>query len=171
MNWLLFSLLFFLPVCKKQPQVRPPISDKKLESKLQFLVRGDVSLLGVDSAFSQHPDFLFLDAREKSEYEVSRIPDARWIGYDDFQMDRITALPKDKPVVVYCSVGYRSEIIGRKLRKAGFSKVYNLYGGIFEWSNMGFPIETTTGKPATRIHTYNKDWSQYVHNPNLTKTW
>jgi len=33
---------------------------------------------------------------------------------------------------VYCSLGIRSEVIAKKLKKAGYTNVFNLYGGIFE---------------------------------------
>ncbi len=62
-------------------------------------------------------------------------------------------LDKDKPVVVYCSVGYRSEKIAEKLEKEGFTQVYNLYGGIFEWVNQDNPVYNEKGK-TNNIHPY-----------------
>ena len=50
-------------------------------------------------------DVIFLDAREKNEFNVSRIAGAIWVGYDTFRMSRVKDLPKDSKVVVYCSVG------------------------------------------------------------------
>jgi rhodanese-related sulfurtransferase len=42
-------------------------------------------------------------------------------------------------------VGYRSEKVTEKLQKAGFTQVSNLYGGIFEWVNQGYPIVNQSG--------------------------
>ena len=76
---------------------------------------------------------LFLDAREKKEFTVSHLKHATWVGYDDFDMTRVQTIPKDKKIIVYCSVGFRSEKITEKLVKAGYTNVSNVVGGIFEW--------------------------------------
>lgn len=104
---------------------------------------------------------LFLDAREKKEYDVSHIKNAKWIGYNTFKTKRIKDIPKDKPIVVYCTVGYRSEKITEKLQKMGYANVSNLYGGIFEWvhQNKKVYIDTLTTE---KIHTFNKDWSKWL---------
>ena len=47
---------------------------------------------------------------------------------------------KKTPTIVYCTIGARSETIGEKLKKNGFTNVYNLYGGIFEWKNADFKV-------------------------------
>jgi rhodanese-related sulfurtransferase len=75
---------------------------------------------------------VLIDSREKREFEVSHIDNAVWVGYDTFKMKRIKHIPKDQKIVVYCSVGYRSEKIAEKLIKKGYTKVSNLYGGVFE---------------------------------------
>ena len=74
---------------------------------------------------------ILLDARELNEYEVSHISGAKNVGYEKFDLKKtIKELPKNKPIIVYCSLGYRSGDIADKLNKAGF-KTYNLYGGNF----------------------------------------
>jgi len=78
-------------------------------------------------------DVLLLDARELNEYKVSHIKNARFVGYDQFEVDKIKSVDKNQKIVVYCSVGYRSEKISEKLKQAGFADASNLYGGIFEW--------------------------------------
>jgi rhodanese-related sulfurtransferase len=57
-----------------------------------------------------------------------------------FSEEVVADLPREAPVIVYCSVGYRSEKIGEKLQKLGFQNVHNLYGGIFQWKNDGFEV-------------------------------
>ena len=37
---------------------------------------------------------------------------------------------KNKPIVVYCTTGFRSEEAYKKLKKIGYTNVYNLYGGL-----------------------------------------
>ena len=47
---------------------------------------------------------------------------------------------KSDTIVLYCSIGYRSEKIGEKLVEMGYGHVFNLYGGIFEWVNRDLPV-------------------------------
>jgi rhodanese-related sulfurtransferase len=112
---------------------------------------------------SKNTPVYILDAREKSEYETSHIKGARFIGYDDFKISLVKDIPKDSKVYVYCSIGYRSEKIGEKLQKDGFKNVSNLYGGIFNWANSGFPIENKEGQPTKEVHGYNKKWSKWLN--------
>jgi len=107
-------------------------------------------------------NYVLLDSREKPEYDVSHIPGSIWVGYNNFSTQPIEKLPKDKPIVVYCSVGYRSEKIGEKLEEMGFEQVYNLYGGIFEWKHQDFDIVNEAGKETEKVHAYNKKWSKWL---------
>jgi len=141
--------------------------DKKVDSYLSY----SVPVISVKEAHTKISDFIFLDAREIEEYRISHIPGARFIGYDHFSMQTINDLPKESKIIVYCSIGYRSEKIARKLKKDGFKKVFNLYGSIFEWANEGYEMNDNSGKRANKIHTYNKKWSQWVKNPRVEKVW
>lgn len=105
---------------------------------------------------------LFLDARERNEFEVSHIQGAHWVGYDDFDMQRVAGIPKDTPLVVYCSVGYRSEKISEQLLEAGFSDVANLYGGIFEWKNQDQSVVNMSGQKTERVHAYSRSWGIWL---------
>ncbi len=108
---------------------------------------------------------IILDAREKAEFNISHIPSARYVGYNSFSLDAaLTEIPeKDSPIIVYCSIGIRSEKIAEKLKKAGFIHVKNLYGGIFEWKNKGFPTVDSTGAETENIHAYSKEWGKWLH--------
>ena len=102
-----------------------------------------------------------LDTREKEEFEVSHLKDANWVGYDEFSLKNVASLDKNKPVLVYCTVGARSQEIGKKLSEAGFRQVYNLYGGLIEWANEEKPIyhgESLTNK----VHTYSPSWGIWL---------
>lgn len=104
---------------------------------------------------------IFLDAREKREFEVSHLPGAIWVGYDHFQLENVAQLAHNQRVVVYCSVGYRSEKVSEKLLAAGFQDVSNLVGGIFEWVNDGQKIVNESG-PTDRVHAYSKSWGIWL---------
>ncbi len=102
-----------------------------------------------------------LDAREGREYKVSCIEGAIHIGFLFYNKGRVEELNKEIPVVVYCTIGARSETIGEKLQKGGFTNVYNLYGGIIHWKNSGYPVYQN-GKPTESIHVYSKKWGKWL---------
>jgi rhodanese-related sulfurtransferase len=105
---------------------------------------------------------VFLDAREPKEYAVSHIEGSTHVGYDHFDLSKIPVMPKDTPIIVYCSVGYRSEKVAEQLIAAGYSKVSNLYGGIFEWVNEEQPVYDTQGQ-TSKVHAYNKAWGVWLN--------
>jgi len=106
--------------------------------------------------------FKILDTRAKREFNVSHLPGAIWVGYEDFSLKRLNDLDYSTPLLVYCSVGYRSERIGEQLQNAGYQHVNNLYGGIFEWVNLGLPLENSRGQATLKIHAYNRDWGKWL---------
>ena len=155
-------LLFGITACAQAPDNRPTIENPDFDKRLTNLLSFTVPLMGVEELAENKEEIYILDAREKAEYEVSHIPGARYIGYDKFKKKTVSDIPKDAKVVVYCSVGYRSEKIGEQLKKAGFDDVSNLYGSIFEWVNAGNEVENDKGEKTNSVHTYNKKWSQWV---------
>lgn len=107
-------------------------------------------------------NYQILDTREKEEFEVSHLPGAFNVGYETFSLEAIEGLDKEKPILVYCTVGARSQDIGKKLKAEGFTRVYNLYGGIIEWSNSGKPLEAA-GQPTVKVHTYSQTWGIWLN--------
>lgn len=107
---------------------------------------------------------ILLDTREVKEYNTSHIKDAIHVGFDTFKLDKIKKIipNKNAKIVVYCSVGIRSEIIGDSLKKAGYKHVENLYGGIFEWKSNDFPVYNKAEKETDSIHTFDKVWSKWL---------
>lgn len=78
------------------------------------------------------PPFL-LDVREPSEYQESRIEGATLIPLGDLP-NRLSELPKDRPIVVYCRSGHRSGMATSYLIENGFKNVESLAGGMIVWS-------------------------------------
>ena len=111
------------------------------------------------------PDsILYVDTREKDEYQVSHLPYAKWVGYKDFNADRFLKEVPDKtqPIIVYCSIGVRSENIGEQLQEMGYTKVLNLYGGIFAWKNLDKEVVNLNGKPTDSVHAFSKHWGRLL---------
>ncbi len=129
---------------------------------LNVLLSDNVSKISVVEAHAKKNFVLFLDTRSNEEYKVSHIEQARFVGYKDFNLSKISDIPKDQPVVLYCAVGKRSDIISQQLIDAGFTNVRNLYGGIFEWVNQGYEIVNAENAPTNKIHAYNRLFGFWV---------
>ena|SRR5512139_4207277 len=88
------------------------------------------------------PGSLVLDVREDAEFAAGHLPRARHIPLAQLsgRLDEIAKF-KEKPVIVTCRSGARSGSACRALRKAGFTQVFNLKGGIGAWSQANLPVE------------------------------
>lgn len=106
------------------------------------------------------PQPILLDARSEAEYQLSHIQQAERIDPYYPNLEALT-LSKDMPIVVYCSVGYRSARIAQQLQQVGFSHVYNLEGSIFQWANEKRSVYKNDC-PTTLVHPYNALWGQLL---------
>jgi len=152
-------------------QEAPRCVDPAFNSKVKDYVKGTVALIDADELAAGRSQYLILDARESDEYEVSHIEGAKRIGYDDPDYEVLIDVPNDTEIVVYCSIGYRSEKIGEKLMERGYKNVRNLYGGIFEWSNRAYPLIDTNGTSTRELHTYSRSWSKWADSDKVNRTW
>lgn len=159
LKFLILGITTLIVSCtRSDAQVKNP----KYQKRLQWLLRHNVPEISVTETKTLN-QVAYIDAREKEEYDISHIEDAIWVGYDDFEMSNIPDIDTNQTIVIYCSVGYRSEKITNKLEDAGYSKVYNLYGGLFEWYNEGLPVVDNQKQATDKIHGFNKNWSQWVN--------
>ena len=149
------SLLVFCFVCTGFTQ-------NTIEKNLQKFNDESVPYITMEE-IKEH-EVTLLDTRTKSEFEVSHLKGAVWVGYRTFNIDSIVnSFPqKNTPIVVYCSIGVRSEDIGEQLIKAGYRDVKNLYGGIFAWKNKGNPVYNLNKKETDSIHAFSKQWGKLL---------
>lgn len=103
---------------------------------------------------------ILLDARSEAEYAVSHLKHSQRIDPNQPNLAAFTR-SKDTPIVVYCSVGYRSARIAEQLGQAGFSRVYNLEGSIFQWANEGRPV-CKDDRPTMLVHPYDALWGRLL---------
>jgi molybdopterin/thiamine biosynthesis adenylyltransferase/rhodanese-related sulfurtransferase len=84
---------------------------------------------------------LFVDVREPDEWEEGHVPGAIHVTRGRLE-SRIEGLVPDKerPLVVYCSVGARSAFATKALGEIGYTDVVNLAGGFTEWKRNGFQV-------------------------------
>lgn len=112
-----------------------------------------------ESAKAEPP--LLLDVREKEEYEVSHLQDAVPALTEEEALRALEGVAPDRPVVLYCSVGYRSSEMAGYLQKRGFKKVYNLEGSIFAWANEGRPVYRGEER-VHKVHPYDRVWGKLL---------
>ncbi|OGX87002.1 hypothetical protein BEN48_00220 [Hymenobacter glacialis] len=135
---------------------------------LQTLYRNTVPTVmpaALAKELRQPADVLLLDSRTPVEYKVSHLRGARFVHYDSIATEKFEGVDRSRPVVVYCSVGYRSERLGERLHALGFKQVRNLYGGLFEWVNEGYPVYNAQG-PTKNVHPYSLLWSPWLKQGN-----
>ncbi|QNM85554.1 rhodanese-like domain-containing protein [Polaribacter haliotis] len=140
-------------------------AQKKLDKLLNKWNKRNVPYMSVETLALPKTKAILLDAREEKEFKVSHLKDAIRVGYDHFKLkETLSKLPEDKnaKIVVYCSLGIRSETVAHKLIEEGYTNVYNLYGGIFEWKNADFQVVDTLGNKTEKVHTFSKGWSKWL---------
>ncbi|NCC26669.1 MAG: rhodanese-like domain-containing protein [Gammaproteobacteria bacterium] len=84
-------------------------------------------------------DVLLVDIRTPAEIAQGAIPDAMQLPMHLIPI-RISELPKDRDVVLYCRSGARSYQACVYMMQQGYDRVLNLRGGIIAWARHGYPI-------------------------------
>jgi rhodanese-related sulfurtransferase len=103
------------------------VAENILAGKFKPIYWNEISAKNTDDA-------ILLDVRTPSEFKSGSIPGAVNIPVDDLR-NRISELPQNKEIIVFCAVGLRGYIGSRILTQNGFSKVSNLSGGYKTWEN------------------------------------
>jgi rhodanese-related sulfurtransferase len=81
-----------------------------------------------------------VDVRELSEWNQYHAPGTTLIPLGELA-SRLNEIPRDKPIVVVCRSGNRSQEGRDILLAAGFTQVTSMAGGLNEWRAAGYPIE------------------------------
>ena len=95
----------------------------------------EITAVDLKVKIDKKEDFLLIDVREPSEFGIGRIPGSKLIPVNSIEMHITELLPyKDKEIVLHCKSGMRSMRAAQTLKKAGFTHVINMLGGINAWS-------------------------------------
>ena len=88
-------------------------------------------------------DAQLIDVRTPKEFNKEHIINAKNKNYfaEDFS-SIIEEFDKEKPILIYCRSGKRSGKSIEQFKKAGFTKIYELEGGILNWKENG--LKTTS---------------------------
>lgn len=121
-----FALFALAYSCKEEPQSEiKMVSPEEMQSLLEL------------------EDIQLVDVRTPAEHKSGYIEHAQNIDLTSPTFDEdIVKLDKTKPVVVYCKSGGRSAKCSKKLKEAGFVKIYDLEGGLEKWKFKGLEIKT-----------------------------
>jgi len=85
---------------------------------------------------------VILDVRTPEEWAEGVIEGAQKMNYyDDDFATQTEGLDKSKTVFVYCKAGGRSASAAEVLKEKGFTKIYNLDGGMTAWLEQGNPVK------------------------------
>ena len=84
-----------------------------------------------------------IDVRTEDELKDGIIAGAENIVYDDSFADKLSSLPKDAPIFLYCAKGKRSEKAAEIMKQKGFKEIYQLRGGLDSWREAKMPIVLT----------------------------
>lgn len=153
-NKLLLALFFISVSC---------VSQKTIPDVIKQFNKNSVAYITVNE-LKKKKNLILLDTREMEEFNVSHIEKAIFVGYSKFDSRVVLEKcpNKEAEIIVYCSLGVRSENIGEKLQKLGYSNVKNLYGGIFEWKNEGNDVVNNQGEITEEVHAFSKMWGKYL---------
>ena len=160
---LLLGLALPLPACSQEQTWE--MVDSMIERDFPGVHHISTDSLAAWFADSSREQPVILDARQPEEYAVSHLPTAEQIDPDATTFPELENLDRSTPIVAYCSVGYRSSQIARRLEEAGFTNVMNLQGSIFRWANEGKPVYRGDHQ-VEEVHPYDRIWGRLL-NENL----
>ena len=155
--WLFFLLLLMGPGSVRGDE---PLSDdqKKLKALAMYSDYKKsfphVADIGAEEAIAllSDPDVVFVDVRKPEEQAISMIPGA--IRKEIFMADLDQY--RNKRIIGYCTISYRSGKLARKLKKNGIT-MYNLEAGLLGWVHAGGPV-VRQEQPVQEIHVYGPKW-------------
>jgi phage shock protein E len=101
-----------------------------------------VTVAEAKQIIARMPDLTVLDVRTPEEFMAGHLPGAVLLPVSDVDQDAVT-LVKDHnaPVLVYCKAGKRSAIAVASLKAQGYTRLWDMTGGIVAWEAAGELVE------------------------------
>jgi molybdopterin/thiamine biosynthesis adenylyltransferase/rhodanese-related sulfurtransferase len=122
------------PVCGENPTIFSPIDYEQFCGMRDEQAIPEMSPHELKRRMDAREPFELIDVREPVEYEIARINGAKLIPLGEIG-ERLSELQRERPIIVHCHSGKRSAQAVGMLQQHGFTKVYNLEGGIDAWSD------------------------------------
>ncbi len=141
LTFVVAGLVFALGACAGggQPAASAPAAAAQPVAQAPAKVNTKITPADYQAQFGAGADHLLLDVRTPEEFNSGHIPGAVNISVDQLAQ-RLSEVPQDKPVVLYCRSGNRSNQAAQILDQAGYTQIYDL-GGIITWQQQGYPVE------------------------------
>lgn len=112
-------------VVSEKPSEKAQYTDISVQQAKGMIDRGEVFIL---------------DVRTPEEYDAGHINSSKLIPLQVLDK-RLDEIPRDRKLLVYCRTGHRSAQASEILVNNGFTQVYNMKGGIIEWTGAGYDTE------------------------------
>ena len=129
------------PLCGDNPTQKELLPDYEafcgvLSTAAEMAVSGStISVAELKEKIDKKEDFLLIDVREPSEFEIVRIPGSVLIPKQGFlDGSALAGLPQDKPIILHCKSGVRSAECLAILKSAGFTDAKHVQGGVVAWA-------------------------------------
>jgi molybdopterin/thiamine biosynthesis adenylyltransferase/rhodanese-related sulfurtransferase len=127
------------PVCGENPAIFSPIDYEQFCGVRPHPARDHddhptINVHELKRKMEGNGGFTIIDVREEFEYEIARIEDSKLIPLGELPA-RLAELQQDEEIVLLCKSGARSAHAAELLRAAGFTRAYNLEGGIDAWAD------------------------------------
>lgn len=112
---------------------------------------------------------VILDVRTPGEYSRGHIKGSTLIDVSNPNAgSKVSLLPKDKPIYIYCLTGSRSRAVANFMSQNGYKKIYNLTYGIIEWQRLGLPIVQSDAPVASTNKTYSlTEFNQLINSTGV----
>lgn len=111
-----------------------------MSCSLALAAAHDISSREAKMLLEKNRNTFLLDVRTPQENSQARLPGTVLIPIGEFER-RISEVPKNKTILVYCAVGSRSKPVAEFLSQRGYKDVYNMTDGIVGWYRNGFPLQ------------------------------
>ena len=129
------------PLCSEKPTQTALLPDYEafcgvLSDAAEVAVKDStISVLELKGKIDNKENFLLIDVREPSEFEIVRIPGSVLIPKQGFlDGSALASLPQDKPIILHCKSGVRSAECLAILKSAGFADATHVSGGVVAWA-------------------------------------
>ena len=129
------------PLCSEKPSQTALLPDYEafcgvLSDAAEVAVKDStISVSELKDKIDKQENFLLIDVREPSEFDIIRIPGSVLIPKHGFlDGSALAGLPQDKPIILHCKSGVRSAECLAILKSAGFADATHVSGGVVAWA-------------------------------------
>ena len=122
--FMILTLVSALSGCVTKSPEKAQYTDISVQQAKEMIDKGDVFIL---------------DVRTQEEYNAEHIRNSTLIPVQDLSK-RLNEVPRDRKILVYCRTGSRSTAASEILVNNEFTQIYNMKGGITEWTKAGYEV-------------------------------